>query len=142
MSHIRFANTTIYNEHDGYSRVVKNTQYGTFSGEAWCESEDRDIQNRWDGMYIAEFYCDRKIQRAKAKEFSARARGIEHAYNILLNSLGEEDKGVKLLKRQLDIAQREAKTESNKYHNMALSGRDYVGNIVTRRREFREKYGK
>ena len=52
----------------GYSSyVLKQTKYGTFSAEIFLQSEDKDIDNSFDGCRIAEFDCDTKAYKEKAK---------------------------------------------------------------------------
>lgn len=139
MAHNRL-DKCVYDEALGVSYVSKNNQYGKFEGSAYCDMDDSDIKNKWDGMRIAEFRCDRKIQKAKAKEMTSRAKGIQHAYNVLKNTYGQSNEVVAALGRQAQIAHREAKRETARYHEMRKDGRAYIEGIVNARRKFREKY--
>lgn len=140
MAHNRMGDDTRFFNETGLSMVTKNNQYGQFTGYAYCEEEDKDIKNQWDGMRIAEFYCDRKIQKAKAMDMASRAKGIQHAYNVLSNTYGKDDDIVLALGRQLYAAKRIAEKEGKKYQDMKNGGRDFVENIVKSRRKFRETY--
>lgn len=139
MAHNRLGKC-VYDEALGVSYVSKGNQYGKFEGSAYCDIDDSDIKNRWDGMRIAEFRCDTKIQKAKAKEMRSRANGIQHAYNVLSNTYGASNEVVAALGRQAKIAHREAKRETTRYHEMRKDGRAYIDGIVNARRKFREKY--
>lgn len=139
MAHNRLGEC-VYDEALGLSYVSKNNQYGKFEGSAYCDIDDSDIKNRWDGMRIAEFRCDTKIQKAKAKEMTSRSKGIQHAYNVLKNIYGQSNEVVAALGRQAQIAHREAKRETTRYHEMRKDGRAYIEGIVNARRKFREKY--
>lgn len=139
MTHIRYGKCE-YNEETGESIVDKSSQYGRFYGATICRNEDKDIQNRWDGMYIADFKCDRQIQRARAMDMRSRAKGIQHAYNVLSKTYGEANEVVRALGKQVYAANCIADSESNKYHRMRDKGRDIINGIVDTRRDFREKH--
>lgn len=52
----------------GYSSyVAKQTKYGTFYSEVFLQDTDRDIDNSFDGCRIAEFDCNLKSAKEKAK---------------------------------------------------------------------------
>ena len=52
----------------GYSSwVLKQTKYGLFSAEVFLKEEDKDIDNSFDGCRIAEYDCDTKAYKEKAK---------------------------------------------------------------------------
>ena len=52
----------------GYnSWILKQTKYGTFSGEVFLQEEDEDIDNSFDGCRIAEFDANLKAYKEKAK---------------------------------------------------------------------------
>ena len=129
-----------YDEALGASHVSKTNQYGKFEGWSFCDMDDSDIKNQWDGMRIAEFHCDTKIQKVKAKDMVSRAKGIQHAYNVLSNTYGPYNEVVAALGRQAYVAKRDAEIESKKYKKMRKEGRNYVESIVNARRKFREKY--
>ena len=129
-----------YDEALAFSYVSKTNQYGRFEGAAICDQEDMDIKNQWDGMRIAEFRCDTKIQKVKAKDMVSRAKGIQHVYNVLSNVYGPSNEVVAALGRQVYVANRDAEIESKKNKKMRKEGRSYVESIVNARRKFREKY--
>ena len=52
----------------GYeSYVEKQTKYGTFFSIVRLDEEDEDIDNSFDGCRIAEFDCNLKAYKEKAK---------------------------------------------------------------------------
>lgn len=75
----------------GYSSyVAKQTKYGTFYSEVFLQEEDQDIENSFDGCRIAEFDCNLKAMKEKAKWMRQRAIGARILCDNLYNTLDEE----------------------------------------------------
>ena len=75
MAHNRII-TSFYSDDFKTARVVKSSQYGEFCETAHCSPDDEP--NAWDGQKIAERRCDIQIQKAKAKDYQSRLKGMKH----------------------------------------------------------------
>ena len=128
------------NGDDKSSYVLKATKWGTFSAVTQCSEEDLDIANEWDGQYFAELLCDIQAQEAKAKEFAARARGVQHLYNVIAKDVNEKNPMFLKVKRQLYIAKRDAEREKEMAKKMRESYPELTEAILKSRRKVREKF--
>lgn len=126
-----------FDEESRITYMKKSSPYGVVAGVAFVDEEDTDIANRWDGIRIAEMKCDIAIQQKRAEAARQRAKGIEHAYNVLNDGTCNET--LLSLKRQVNIAQTVAKEESKKYKRMKDSKRAYIENMLAMRRKLRER---
>ena len=95
----------------GYSSyVLKQTKYGAFSSEVFLHDEDKDIDNSFDGCRIAEFDCDTKAYKEKARWLRQRAIGARILYEtnqtLIFDANIEEEleKTVLMLENQADRA--------------------------------------
>lgn len=128
------------NGNDKTSYVRKATKWGTFSAVTECAEEDLDVANEWDGQYFAELLCDIQAQEAKAKEFAARARGVQHLYNVISKDVNENNPMFLKVKRQLYIAKRDAELEKEKAKKMRQTYPELTEAILKSRRKVREKF--
>ena len=120
----------------GYSSyVAKQTNYGTFYREVFLQEEDQDIENSFDGCRIAEFDCNLKAMKEKAKWMRQRAIGARILCDNLYNTLDEET--WKKVASQVDIAYKEADKARNYYERMKDYRPIYIENLLKRRRETR-----
>ena len=72
-----------YNEETGVSVVTLNTPYGVFTNKSTVHEEDKDIANRWDGIFFAYQKCLTDKLRGKARMYEHRREGVEYAMNVL-----------------------------------------------------------
>lgn len=120
----------------GYSSyVAKQTKYGTFYSEVFLQEEDKDIDNSFDGCRIAEFDCNLKAMKEKAKWMRQRAIGARILCDNLYNALDEET--WRKVASQVDIAYKEADKARNYYERMKDYRPIYIENLLKRRRETR-----
>lgn len=135
----------MYNEADFQTVVCKESKYGLFSGVTMAAPEDWDIANKWDGKDFAEYLADVKQYKEKAKWMRERAIGIENAYKAMAQSIDEDNPVMQKLKRQVNIAKRDAEACKETYECMRDSYKPYTDMKLKRRREVRkkieEKYG-
>lgn len=129
-----------YYADDGTSFVIKQSKYGTFTGEAYCYEEDEDIQNKWDGCRLAEYKCDLQQLKVKAKEYQARVRGMEIAYKNLAQSIDESNIVMQKLSKQIAIAKRDADNLKTKYKYLKDNYSNYAEKILKERRSFRKDH--
>lgn len=79
-----------YDEATGESRYKIATKWGTFDHTVKCSEEDKDVENRFDGLRFARYLCYIDELRAKASAFEQRAIGIDHAANVLYQVATDE----------------------------------------------------
>lgn len=72
-----------YNEETGVSVVTLNTPYGVFTEYAKVHEEDKDIANRWDGIFFAYQKCITDMYRSKARMYDNRRDGVLYAIDVL-----------------------------------------------------------
>ena len=125
--------------HLGYdSWILKQTKYGTFSGQAELHPQDKDIDNSFDGCRIAEFRADLQAYQEKARWMRQRAVGarilFETNKELILDANIEEEleKTVKMLEQQADAA-REYCERMKSYKPI------FIKNILKQRREMQSK---
>ena len=120
----------------GYSSIIgKQTKYGEFWSEVFLQKEDEDIDNSFDGCRIAEFDCNLKAMKEKAKWMRQRAIGARTLCDNLFNSLDEET--WKKVAYQVDVAYKEADKARDYYERMRDYRPIYIENLLKRRRETR-----
>ena len=136
----------------GYSSwVIKQTKYGTFDSEIFLDEEDKDIDNSFDGCRIAEFDCDLKAYKERAKWFYQRALGAKTIYNNVMNSLIEidnktyifDDEDARLVCDKFSNEVHHMFKEAEEAHEIYDRMKDYrpifIENILKNRREIRER---
>ena len=79
-----------YDEATGESRYKIATKWGTFDRTVKCSEEDKDIENRFDGIRFARYLCYIDELRAKARAFDQRAIGMKHAADVLYSIATDE----------------------------------------------------
>lgn len=142
--------TILYAEYDegtGVSTVIKATKYGTFKRSVRVHPDDEDIANQYDGCLFAEMKCDIAAYQEKAKFLRERAKGMEHAFNVLSNAdaqqadykLGEMKPEWYALYRQMDIAFARAEDAFETYTLLRDSYKALVENNLRTRRKIRER---
>ena len=125
----------------GYSSyVLKQTKYGAFSSEVFLHDEDKDIDNSFDGCRIAEFDCNLKSAKEKAKWMKQRAIGTRTLFYNIIDSLDEET--AELIGRQVESAFMEANKARDYYERMKDYRPIYIENLLKHRRETRKEIEK
>lgn len=120
----------------GYdSWILKETKYGTFSGQATLCKEDADIDNSFDGCRIAEFRADLQAYKAKARKLQDRADGALIAYNNIGQTVPATDPTMEKLYRQYLYLEREATKAYELYYRL----KDYEPLNITRLLEQRRR---
>lgn len=74
-----------YDAETGVSTITLNTKYGVFTETAKLHDEDKDIANRWDGVYFAYMKCLIAKLRGKARMYERRAEGVKYAIDVMRN---------------------------------------------------------
>lgn len=126
----------------GYSSyVLKQTKYGTFSSEVFIHDEDKDIDNSFDGCRIAEFDCDTKAYKEKAKWLRQRAIGARALYNNsqFIDSIVDSDDR---MYEQVLFLEKEADKAKNYYERRKDYRPIFINNLLKRRRETRDLINK
>lgn len=122
----------------GYeSYVEKQTKYGTFFSVVRLDEEDEDIDNSFDGCRIAEFDCNLKAYKEKAKWMRQRAIGARTLCNNLFDVLDEENWCK--VNHQVDVAFHDADKAREYYERMRDYRPIYIENLLKQRREIRHK---
>lgn len=127
---------------DNVSTVTKQTKYGTYTCSVKIHETDQDIANQYDGCYFAEMKCDIKAYHEKAIRMKERAKGIDHAYNVLLDSCDPDDPIMIKLERQGVIAWKQYYSALETYKILKDSYYPFVETTLKSRREFRKKIDK
>lgn len=127
---------------DGISTVTKQTKYGTYTCSVKIHEEDQDVANIYDGCYFAEMKCDIKAYHEKAMRMKERALGIEHAYNVLLNSCDPDDFYMIKLERQMNVAWQQYHSALETYKILKDSYYPFIETTLKSRREFRKRIDK
>lgn len=137
-----------YDSETGTSRVKLNTKYGTFDHSVTISEEDRDIENRHDGVKFALYKCQVDKLRAKARALRERAKGIEHAANVLCRAATDPTlrywkytgDSVMLVRIQAEVFADEARKLFEEADNMEKDYPTMVASTLNARRAFR-KFG-
>lgn len=134
-----------YDPETGVSRVKLNTKYGVFDHSVSISEEDKDIENRHDGVKFALYKCQIDKIRAKARALRERAKGMDHAANVLFNA--ETDPtlrywkytgdSVMLVRVQAEIFADEARKLFERADEMEKDYPNMVASVLNARRAFR-----
>lgn len=146
MAHNRIIEST-YDDYFGVARVTKSSQYGEFCRGAFCNPE-YDEGNAWDGQKIAERRCDIDIQKAKAKDFQSRLKGMKHLQSVLHDKFNDDKDYYTIgmievldeLDHQVKIMEREVKKETDFSHYLQDNFNNYVNFLLETRKKTREKF--
>lgn len=134
---------SLYDESSGKSIVRKATKYGIFKGETKVCKEDKDIQNKWDGLLFAEHKADIQYWKAKKNVLRERAIGVRTAlFNLSQNPGKEEKPFLKKLEKQYLTALKEYERANEIYNYMKGSYKKVSENILETRRSMRAKQNK
>ena len=133
---------TKYDENDRKSTVVKQTKYGTFERSVKLHPDDEDIKNDYDGYHFAEMKCDIAAYKVKAEYMRQRAIGVQHTYNVLLDSCDEDDPIMQKLWRQVQVAWWNFDSAFETYKILRDSYKSLVEVTLRQRREFRKRIAK
>lgn len=139
-----------YDPETGISRVKLNTKYGTFDHSVTISEEDRDVENRHDGVKFALYKCQVDKLRAKGRALRERAKGIEHAANVLCRAATDPTlrywkytgDSVMLVRIQAEVFADEARKLFEKADEMEKDYPDMVASVLNARRAFREHLDK
>ena len=129
-----------YDGEEGFSCVTKHTKYGTFTAEAYCHPEDKDIQNEWDGCRFAEFKCDMQALHEKIKMMKQRLIGMDQLIDLLDRPEVAEQIDYGLYKDVVDLrnsVQGQIEVDINKYDAMMANYQDNTERVLQHRRKFR-----
>lgn len=135
-----------YDKNTGVSRVKLNTKYGTFDHSVTISAEDKDIENRHDGIRFAMYLCQIDKLRAKARAYRERGKGMEHAANVLYKAnIDPELKywnytgdSIMVVRIQAEIAFDEARKCSEKADKMEVEYPEMVESVLNARRALRK----
>lgn len=136
-----------YDSETGTSRVKLNTKYGTFEHSVTISEEDRDIENRHDGVKFALYKCQVDKLRAKGRALRERAKGIEHAANVLCRAATDPTlrywkytgDSVMLVRIQAEVFADEARKLFEEADNMEKDYPTMVVSTLNARRAFRKR---
>ncbi len=139
-----------YDPETGISRVKLNTKYGTFDHSVAIAEEDKDIENRHDGVKFALYKCQIDKLRAKARVFRERANGATHAANVLYRAATDPTlrywkytgDSVMLIRIQAEVFADEARKLLEKADEMEKDYPNMVASVLDTRRAFREHLDK
>lgn len=136
-----------YDKATGKSRVKIATKWGTFDHTVECAPEDKDVENRFDGIRFAHRLCYIDYLRAKARAFEQRAIGISHAANILYGVATDEKTQWKVngdavmdCRIQAEIAADEARVMREEANKLERDYPAFVGATLDTRRQLRAKH--
>lgn len=144
MAHNRII-TSLYNDTLKIARVVKSSQYGEFCDTAHCGPDDEP--NAWDGQKIAERRCDIQIQKAKAKDYQSRLKGMKHLQAILHDKFNDDKDYYTIgmvevldeLDHQVKIMERLTKNQIAFSNNLKDGLNDYIDFLQTTRAKVRAR---
>lgn len=136
-----------YDEKTGISRVKLNTKYGTFDHSVRVAEEDKDIENRHDGVKFALYKCQIDATRAKGRALRERAKGMDHAANVLINAANDPalrywkytGDSVMLVRVQAEIFYDEARQLFKEADDMKKDYLTMVASTLNTRRAFRKR---
>lgn len=139
MAHYRMVKA-IYNPEESSSTVALSSQYGVFEHTVYTHENDKDVENRFDGMNIAEAMCRRDIAKAKMQEMRTRLREAKHIYNVLCHQSDAPftcDPVADALLRQVDVAERDFDNAKHHYEFINESIANNVHELPNIRRKIR-----
>ncbi len=131
-----------YDGEEGFSSVTKHTKYGTFTAEAYCHPEDRDIQNEWDGCRFAEAKCDITALHEKIKMMRQRLVGMDQLIDLLDRPEVVNQIEYNLYKDVVDLRnsiQGQIDVDLDKYDTMVANYQKYTEQALQDRRKFRSE---
>ncbi len=139
-----------YDEKTGTSRVKLNTKYGTFDRSVTVADEDKDVENRHDGIKFAMYLCQIDKLRAKARTLRERANGMSHAGNVLFAAAADSNckywnytaDSVMLVRIQEEVARDEARKCDYQADELEKGYSAMVESVLNARRAFRKKADK
>ena len=131
-----------YDGEEGFSSLTKHTKYGTFTAEAYCHPEDKDIQNEWDGCRFAEFKCDIQALHEKIKMMKQRLIGMDQLIDLLDRPQVAEEITYNLYKDLVDLrnsVQGQIEVDIDKYDAMMENYQENTERVLQHRRKFRSE---
>ncbi len=136
-----------YDPETGISRVKLNTKYGSFDHSVAISEEDRDVENRHDGVKFALYLCQIDKLRAKARTFRERANGMSHAGNVLFAAAADSNckywnytaDSVMLVRIQEEVARDEARKCDYQADELEKGYSAMVESVLNARRAFRKR---
>lgn len=139
-----------YNPETGVSRVKLNTKYGVFEHSVKIAEEDKDVENRHDGVKFALYKCQIDKMRAKGRVLRERANGMEHAANVLFAAATDPTlrywkytgDSVMLVRVQAEIMFDEARECFEEADSMEIDYPMMVETSLNTRRAFRKRADK
>lgn len=144
MAHNRILES-FYNDDRKVACVVKSSQYGEFCDTAHCGPDDEP--NAWDGQRIAERRCDIQIQKAKAKDYQSRLKGMKHLQSILHDKFNDDKDYYTIgmvevldeLDHQVKIMEIQTKKQIELSNNLKHGFNDYVNFLQISRAKVRAR---
>ena len=119
----------------GWTYVVKNTKYGTFTAESYCAAEDMEYFNEWDGYRLCEYKCDLQALKEKIKWLRQRYIGMDQMLSH--TPLSEATKDAYDLAWSLYC---QIQKEQNLYDRLKDNYPIYAENLIKQRIDFRKQY--
>lgn len=133
----------IYAEYDkatGTSRMKKSNKYGIFCAEAHVHPEDKNIENRWDGLRFCEYKIEIKTAKVRSRILRERANGLKTAImNIVPPDPDEEDYTWDKLVVQYMDAQARAADAEDAYRRLKRDYYDFVDACLEERKRIRKR---
>ena len=104
-----------YDEQTGLSTVTLATDLGLFDGFAQLHPDDKEIASHYAGCRYAEMRAGIKYMKAKVRVAKYKLEPLYKIYNELKQqkSYDENNKGIKLLQKEIYILEDEIKTFTN-----------------------------
>ena len=134
-----------YNEETGVSVVTLNTPYGVFTEQTKVHEEDKDIANRWDGIFFAYQKCLTDMYRGKARMYEHRRDGVLYAVRVLAQKdndcpeYGITDDILMHIQRVADTLDEDATRCREKAERREKTYKEMVESILSKRRELRQR---
>ena len=133
-----------YNEETGVSVVTLNTPYGVFTNKSTVHEEDKDIANRWDGIFFAYQKCLTDKLRGKARMYDRRREGVEYAMSVLRHQqrdcpIYDFGDAFLALERVADTIDNDALVCRNLADKRDSEYKEMVDKLLAKRRELRKR---
>ncbi len=136
-----------YNEKAGTSEVTLMTKWGTFTRTVKVHDDDKDIANKWDGCYFANYLCVIDKLKAKGNALIQRAKGIEHAATVAAQARYAEgyshitehtefNDTLQILRRQAACLRRDGTKCLETARDMKKKYPEYVEKMLGERKKF------
>lgn len=127
-----------YDERTGVSTVTKQNRYGEFTAHVRISDDDKDIENRWDGLAFAEYKCDIKVAKEKVKRLNERVTAISAVLDVLEEPRNlDDDRNFARVLAQFDDALRRWRKAAQKVRDMEAGYDDFVFQTLMARRRAR-----